>query len=142
MAIPASSEQGELILTSTHARLDDAIAGLLNAIIAESLLGNASPGDAACDRSASITAQARTTQSALTDLVNALLEAIEVHEGGLRRFELHGVMTGPDRCTIWGQACVEDPAPFCSLLLNSVTLDNARGTFEIATRLRLADRAR
>lgn len=133
------------MLTSIQANAEDAIAGLLNSIIAESLPSRTNNGDqtaCGCDRSTGISAQAGWIEPALTEVVETLLEAIDLHEGGIRWFDLGGLMTGPDRCTIWGQACVEHPARYQSLVLDALVVRERPGQVEIITTLRAVNRER
>jgi hypothetical protein len=145
MAIPDSSNRGDVVLTSAGPKLDDAIAGLLNAIIAESLPAMANDRDAGeslSGRSTSVSAQAADTVAALTDLIESLLEAVDLHQGAIRGFELDGVMTGPDRCTIWGQARLAEASGVHAVSLTGLTLINEPGAVKIEATLRVERQAR
>ena len=139
MAIVPSNEHDELVLTSTRANVQDAMSGLLNGMIASSLpSGTASPppGVSTCDRTTSVTAQATSLHGALSELIDELLDAIDSHEGGIRGVELHGVMTGPDHCTIWGQACLDEPAPYRRLEATALIIDQNAANVSITVTLR------
>ena len=139
MAISTSSEHGELVLTSTRANIQEAITGLLNGIVAHSLpTRTESPptGPHTCDRTTSVAAQATNLHAAVSELVDGLLEAIEIHDGGIRGVELHGVMTGRNRCTIWGQACLGEPGSYRSFQLLGIDIEEASGETSITVTLR------
>jgi hypothetical protein len=139
MAIPASIECGELVLTSTQTNLDAAITGLLNGIVAHSLPAGmvlAPPGPQSCDQTVSVTAHATSLHAALTDMIDGLLDVIETHDGGIRGVDLHGVMTARDRCTIWGQACLDEPNPYRRLEAEALDIVQAPGEISITVTLR------
>ncbi len=141
MAISASSEHRELVLTSTRATLHDAIAGLLNSVIAhclpaQSYAGHTTPG---CDRSTSVAAQATSLHTALSQLIDEMIQTMDDEEGGISGVELQGVMTGPDRCTIWAQACLDAPASYTPLNLTGLTIEQTPGEVSITATLRIGE---
>ena len=83
-------------------------------------------------------AQATSLHDALSELIADLIETIDLEQGGIGGVEVHGVMTGPDRCTIWGQACLDAPTPVVRLALDSMVIDQAPGAVSIGVTLRTA----
>ena len=81
-------------------------------------------------------AQAAGLEDALRELIAHLLDAIDLEQGGIGGVEIQGVMTGPDRCTIWGQACLDAPTPVTPLALHTLTVDHAPGAVSIVATLR------
>jgi hypothetical protein len=89
-----------------------------------------------CDRSTSVAAQATDLREALSGLIEHLLEVIATSGGGIAGVEIHGVMAGRDRCTIWGQACLDEPGPYRPLELTAVAVDQSPGETTISATLR------
>jgi hypothetical protein len=142
MAISASSEHRDVVLTSTRTNLHDAIGGLLSAIIAHCLPARSDASrvtQSGCDRSTSVAAQATNLHTALSQLIDELTRTIDDEEGGISGVDLHGVMLGPDRCTIWGQACLDTPTPYLRPSLTSLTIEQSPGAISITVTLRTGE---
>ena len=72
-------------------------------------------------------------RAALTELIDGLLETMAMFEGAIHAFDLHGVMTGPDRCTIWGQACIGTAGAVRRMELTDLAVEQAPGGVTIST---------
>ena len=131
-AMPTSSEHQDLVLTSTRPNLQDALAGLLNSLVAHCLPVRPSR----CDRTTSVIAQEPDLHTALTALLANVLDTIASHEGGIGAIGVQGVLVAADRCSLWTLACLEEPAPYRTLELVDLKIAQEPGSVSLTATFR------